>query len=472
MRTDSPDSIRGHEAAVLAVILTSYVMIVLDISVVITGLPRLAEELGFTEPGLSWVQSIYTLFFGGFLLLGARMGDMFGMRRMFLTGLAVFTGASLVIGLAPTAGWLLAARGAQGVGSAILAPATLALLQATFPPGPQRTRAVAYYGAAAGIAASIGLVAGGLLTDFVSWRAGFLINLPIGLAVGWATLRLIDETPRRPGGRLDIAGALVSTVGMGALVYGALRAAEAGWSDPLTVAALAGGGVVLVLFIRIEARAAQPIMPLRLFVDAERVTAYAGRALFLGGMISFFFFLTLYMQDVLMYPPSLAGLAFLPAMLVNFGIALLVPRLTARFGNLPLLTAGLMIAVVGMAWLSRATPATGFWLAIGLPSILVGVGQGCALSPLTASGIARVAPGDAGAAAGVVNVAHQLGSALGLGLTSAIAAPGAAALTGTDLMMHRYQWGLTAACAMLALAMLMVMRLTLSPRKAPKRKAI
>jgi MFS family permease len=168
----SPDSIRGREAAVLAVILTSYVMIVLDISVVITGLPRLAAELGFGEAGLSWVQSLYTLFFGGFLLLGARAGDIFGMRRMFLAGLAVFTGASLAIGLAPTAGWLLAARSVQGIGSAILAPATLALLQSNFAPGPQRTRAVAYYGGAAGIAASIGLVAGGLLTDFVSWRAG------------------------------------------------------------------------------------------------------------------------------------------------------------------------------------------------------------------------------------------------------------------------------------------------------------
>jgi len=462
----STDSIRGRDSAVLATILTSYVMIVLDISVVITGLPRLAAELAFPEAGLSWVQSIYTLFFGGFLLLGARAGDMFGMRRMFLAGLAIFTGASLAIGLAPTAGWLLAARAVQGVGSAILAPATLALLQANFAPGPRRTRAVAYYGAAAGIAASIGLVAGGLLTDFVSWRAGFLINLPIGLAVGWATLRLIDETPLHSGGRLDIAGALASTVGMGALVYGAIRAAEAGWGDPLTMAALVLGGLALALFARIEARAAQPIMPLRLFADAERVTAYAGRALFLGGMISFFFFLTLYMQDVLRYPPSLAGLAFLPAMLVNFGVALLVPRLTARLGNLPLLATGLVIAVIGMAWLSRANPASGFWLSIGLPSILVGAGQGCALSPLTASGIARVAPGDAGAAAGLVNVAHQLGSALGLGLTSAVAATGTALLSGPELMMHRYQWGLTAACAMLVLAMLLVLRLALPPRKA------
>lgn len=202
--SDRDGIIGGRDAAILATILTSYVMIVLDISVVITGLPLLAAELDFTEAGLSWVQSLYTLTFGGFLLIGARAGDMFGTRRMFVTGLAVFTAASLVIGLAPTAGWLLAARAVQGIGSAILAPAGLALLQANFAPGPKRTRPVAYYGAAAGIAASIGLVAGGLLADFVSWRAGFLINLPIGIGLIWAARRLIAETPARRGGPLGL----------------------------------------------------------------------------------------------------------------------------------------------------------------------------------------------------------------------------------------------------------------------------
>lgn len=452
-------TIRGRDAAILAVILLSYVMIVLDISVVITGLPRLAAELEFSEAGLSWVQSLYTLTFGGFLLLGARAGDMFGMRRMFIIGLAVFTAASVVIGLAPGAGWLLAARGVQGLGSAILAPATLALLQANFSPGPRRTRAVAYYGAAAGIAASIGLVLGGLLADFVSWRAGFLINLPIGIGLIWATTCMIDETPTQRGGRLDLVGGLISTVGMGALVYGAIRAAGHGWGDAVTLAALISGVVLLALFLRIEARSTAPIMPLRLFTDGERLTAYAGRALFLGGMISFFFFLTLYLQEVLGFSPSLTGLAFLPAMAVNFGTALLVPRLTARFGNLTLLTTGLVLAVIGMAWLSRAEPGTGFWLGVGLPSILVGAGQGFSLSPLTASGIARVAPQDAGAASGLVNVAHQLGSSLGLGLTTALSVTGAHALTGTELMLHRTHWGLMAATAMLALALILVLRL-------------
>lgn len=362
--SDRDGIIGGRDAAILATILTSYVMIVLDISVAITGLPLLAAELDFTEAGLSWVQSLYTLTFGGFLLIGARAGDLFGTRRMFVTGLAVFTAASLVIGLAPTAGWLLAARAVQGIGSAILAPASLALLQANFAPGPKRTRAVAYYGAAAGIAASIGLVAGGLLADFVSWRAGFLINLPIGIVLIWAARRLIAETPARRGGPLDLAGALSSTLGMGALVTGAIRAAETGWTDPVTLAALGAGVAVLALFIRIERRSARPIMPPRLFADAERATAYAGRALFLGGMISFFFFLTLYLQEGLGFSPSLTGLAFLPAMAVNFGASLLVPRLTERFGNLPLMTSGIALAALGMAWLSRATPGEAFWVSV------------------------------------------------------------------------------------------------------------
>lgn len=349
----------------------------------------------------------------------------------------------------------------QGIGSAILAPATLALLQANFAPGPQRVRAVAYYGAAAGIAASIGLVAGGLLADFISWRAGFLINLPIGLALIWAAKRLIAETPTRRGVQLDLRGVITSILGMGALVYGAIRAAEAGWTDPWTLAALTFGAAMLALFIRIQRRSPAPIMPLRLFADPERATAYAARALFLGGMISFFVFLTLYLQDALGFSPSRTGLAFLPAMAVNFAAALLVPRLTARLGNLRLLTAGLTLAVIGMGWLSLASPGSSFWLSVGLPSVLIGLGKGFTLSPLTSAGIARVAPQDAGAAAGLVNVSHQLGSALGLGVTTAIAAMGGAGLTGTALILHRTHFGLTAATVMLAAALVLVLRLSL-----------
>ena len=228
----------GHPRAVLAIILVSYFMVILDISVVLTGLPQIRDELGFADVSLAWVHNAYALAFGGLLLLGARAGDLLGRRRMFLAGLAVFTLASLVIGAAPSAAWLLAGRAAQGVGAAILVPSTLALLTATFREGPERTRAVAYYGAVAGIGASIGLVLGGVFADAFSWRAGFLINLPIGIVMLLAARRFVTETPRTRG-RFDVIGALCSTIGMGALVFGILHGAEAGWSDPLAIAAFA-----------------------------------------------------------------------------------------------------------------------------------------------------------------------------------------------------------------------------------------
>jgi MFS family permease len=437
-----------NKRAILAIILVSYVMIVLDTSVVLTGLPKIHLELGFSDAGLAWVQSAYTLTFGGFLLLAARAGDIVGRRRMLVGGLALFTLASLAIGAAATPMQLVAARAVQGLGAAILAPSTLALLQTTFAEGGERTHAVSLYSATAGIAASVGLVLGGVLAEWLSWRVGFLINLPIGVAMIWAALRYIPESPRRSG-QFDLTGALTSTLGMSALVYAFIRSASAGWSDLLTQAALAAGLLLLVAFVANERSAAQPIMPLRLFADRQRASAYAARMLFLGAMIGFFFFTTQYLQTVLRYPPSLTGMAFLPMTLVNFAVALQVPRLTRRFGNPRLLAAGLAVCLAGMAWLSRASPASGYWLTVALPMVLIGAGQGLTLSALTAAGIARVPAQDAGAASGVVNVAHQLGNSLGLAVLVALA--GAAPLA------QRVTTALTASSVMLLLALALLL---------------
>lgn len=233
-----------HAGAILAIILISYVMIVLDISVVLTGLPKIHQQLGFSETNLAWVQSAYTLTFGGFLLLGARAGDVHGRRRMFIVGVAIFTLASLAIGASPTATWMLVWRGIQGIGAAILAPSSLSLLQTNFAEGDARTRAVSYYAAAAGASATVGLVLGGVLAEWVSWRASFYINLPVGIGLVWATRRFITETPRHAG-TFDIPGAITSTLGMGGLVYGFIRSAHTGWADPLTLATL-GGAIVLI----------------------------------------------------------------------------------------------------------------------------------------------------------------------------------------------------------------------------------
>ncbi|WP_051317103.1 MFS transporter [Ectobacillus panaciterrae] len=456
----------SHRTAVLTIILASYLMIVLDISIVITALPKMHHDLGFSATGLSWVQNAYTLAFGGLLLLSARAGDILGRRRMFIAGIALFTAASLAIGLAQSASWLIGTRVLQGIGAAILAPSTLALLSANFPEGHERTRAVAYYSAVAGVGASIGLFLGGIFTDWLSWRAGFFINVPIGIAMMLAAPRYLAETEKHPG-RFDLAGAMSSTLGMTALVYGIVHSATTGWSNPVTVAALTAGVLLLAFFVFNEWRAEQPIMPLRLFASRERVGAYAARILFLGAMMGFWFFITQFLQGVSNFSPFEAGLAFLPMTLANFAIAIAVPRLTRRFGNARLLAGGVTLTMIGMFWLSRISADTLYVTGIALPMILIGIGQGASLGPLTAAGIAGVASKDAGAASGLVNVAHQLGGSLGLGiLVTVFAAAGSTILGDRDLLAHRISISLTGGTVMLALALVVVVMLIVRPRKA------
>jgi len=263
-------------------------MLVIDISIVLTGLPRIQAALGFSAAELSWIQNAYTLAFGGFLLLGARAGDILGRRRMFVTGLGIFTLASLAIGAAQSPAWMIAFRAVQGLGAAVLAPSTLALIATHFEEGQERNRALAWYAAAAGIGATLGLVLGGLLTDLISWRAGFLINLPIGSLLIAGTLRHIQETERH-NGRFDVAGAFTSTLGMCLLVFGIVEAAEAGWRNEVTQVSLAAGCVLLMVFVWIERHAAQPLLPLKLLTNARRNGAYAARLLFLSGMSGFWF---------------------------------------------------------------------------------------------------------------------------------------------------------------------------------------
>ncbi len=437
----------------LAIILASYTVIVLDISIVITALPKIHASLGFSSTALSWVQNAYLLAFGGLLLCGARAGDLIGRRRMFIMGLVLFTIASVAVGAAQTEAWLIGARGLQGVGAAILAPSSLALLQTGFRSGPERTRAVAYYAAVAGVAATVGLVVGGIFTGWLSWRIGFFINAPIGIAMILAAPRYLPETEPRPG-ELDAAGAAASTLGMAALVYGIVRSAEAGWTDALTLAAVATGVVLLALFVVNERRAAQPILPLRLFGSRERAAAYMARLLFLGAMAPFWFFTTQYLQSVAGYSPVQAGVAFLPTTVVNFAVAMAVPQLTRRFGNGALLAGGVALSLVGMVWLGRLSADTSYLTGIALPMILIGAGQGGALGPLTAAGIAGVAPEDAGAAGGVTNAAHQLGGSLGLGVLVAVfAAAGSSTLHGPELLAHRIGAALTAGAGLLGLAL-------------------
>jgi EmrB/QacA subfamily drug resistance transporter len=454
---------RAHTGAILAIVLVSYFMIVLDNSIVFTGLTRIRHDLGFSTPGLSWVQNAYALVFGGLLLLGARAGDVFGRRRMFVIGLSIFSVASLAIGASPTAEWMIAARAVQGVGSAILAPATLALLTATFPAGRERTRAVAAYGSVAGIGASVGLVLGGVLADLLSWRVGFLINVPIGIVMIVAALRFVDKGERMPG-RFDLLGAVTSTLGMSALVFGIVNSAEAGWGSVLTIGTLTAGVVLLAIFVACEWRATQPIMPLRLFRSAERSGAYLSRFLFAGAMLGFFFFVSQFMQGVLGFSPLQAGFAYLPMTVVNFAVAVLIPRLTRRFGNAALMVAGLAVAAVGMVWLGRVSVDTGYLTGIALPMILIGVGQGLAFAPLTAAGVTGVEVADAGAASGLVNVAHQLGGSLGVGVLVAVAAGAAGNGGALKMLANESSAALTTGAILLIVALVVSLLVVIGTR--------
>ncbi|MEU6644061.1 MFS transporter [Saccharomonospora sp. NPDC046836] len=449
-------------SAILAIILISYFMILLDNSVIFTGLPSIRTGLDLGPATLSWVQDGYTLVFGGLLLLGARAGDLIGRRRLFVAGLAIFGTASLLIGIAPTGWWVVAARALQGIGAAIVAPTSLSLITAHFE-GEARGRAVAWYGATAGIGASLGLLVGGALADWVSWRAAFLVNVPIAAVMIVAARRVLTETERRRG-RFDAVGALCATLGMGALVFAIIESAERGWSGPVTLTGLVVGVVLLAALVFHESRAGQPIMPLRLFASRERSGAYAARLLYMGAMIGFFYFTTQYLQDSLGFSPLEAGLGFLPMTVVNFAVAMMIPRLGARLPGAVLLSAGVTLTLAGMAWLSRLDAGDTYLAAVALPMLLIGAGQGLAFAPLTNSGIARVAAEDAGAASGLVNTAHQLGMALGLGILVAISArAGAGALDGAA----QVSAALTGASVLLALALLVVLAVIVPARHKP-----
>lgn len=454
---------------VLLVILCSYLMIVLDTSIVITALPQIRQTLGMSTTGLSWVQNAYTLAFGGLLLLGARAGDILGRRRLFIAGLALFMFASLLVALAQSSALLIGARALQGIGAAILAPSTLALLLVNFE-NQQRTRAIAWYGATAGFGASIGLLLGGVLTQWASWRVGFLINLPLGLALIIGTLRAVRETELHTS-TFDLAGALLSTIGMTSLVFGIVNAAHAGWTNPATIAGLVVGAVLLPLFAFHEARIPAPILPLRLFRHRVRAGAYSARILFLGAMMSFYFFTTQYLQEVLGFSAAQAGLAFLPTTLANFAAAMAIPKLTRWLGNAVLLAGGVAIGLVGMVLLASLGADSHYLSAVALPLALIGISQGACLSPLTAAAMTDVEPQDAGAASGLVNVSHQLGGSLGLSILTVAYSYGAGSSDSISARSAGISSAYLCGCVMLALTLIVVLALIVRGAGKPPKAA-
>ncbi|WP_460111595.1 MFS transporter [Streptomyces sp. YKOK-J1] len=441
----------ARSTLILAIICVGYFMVILDNSIVFTGLPQIRSGIGFSETGLSWITNAYVPVFGGLLLLGA--------------SLVVFSLASLLVGAAQSAWWLIAARALQGVGAAVLAPSALSLLTRSFAEGRARNRAMAAYSAVAGLGAAFGLVVGGLVADLISWRAGFFLNVPIGIVMMVLAVRFLPETARR-GGRFDVAGALLATVGSTALVLGIVDAAGHSWRAPATWLPFASGAVMLVWFVGVERRAAQPIVPLRLFASRERSGAYVTRMLYMGAMMGFFF-TAQFVQSVYGWTPLQAGLAFLPMTLVNFVFAVRVPRLLERFGGPRVLAAGVVLTTVGMAWLSRLDLHTPYLSGVALPMVIIGAGQGLALAPMTSSGVDGVAPEDAGAGSGLVNTVHQIGSALALSILAAVAATVSTGHAAADIA-ARSGMALTGSAVLLALAVAAVFTLIVPARASRK----
>jgi EmrB/QacA subfamily drug resistance transporter len=397
----------------MVMLLSCQLMFTLDTSVIVTALPKIRQTLNFSASGLAWVQDAYTLAFGGLLLLGSRLGDIFGRRRVFLAGVAVFAGASLLAGVAPTSQVLIFGRAVQGVAGAIAAPSTLSLLLTTFTESHARTRAIALYSSVASGGTAVGLIAGGFLTSTLSWRWGMFINVPIGIAIVVFGPRILPNTERHPG-RFDATGAVTSTLGMTGLVYGFVRAAEAGWSNTWAIGAFATGLALMIAFVMTELLAAQPITPMRLFTERVRAGSYLARAFINGGMFSFFFYISQYLEGVRNYSPLGVGYAFLPLTLVMFTTAQVIHRVPAHIKPATLIIAGTATGFVGMAWLSRLSAGTQFFPNIVLPMMMLGFGIGIAFIKLTGVSVAGVPQRDEGAASGLVNVSQQVGASLGL----------------------------------------------------------
>jgi EmrB/QacA subfamily drug resistance transporter len=396
-----------HPALALTVIAASQLMVVLDATIVNIALPQVQQALGFSTTDLSWVLNAYTLTFGGLLLLGGRAGDILGRRRVFIAGILIFTLASFLGGLATSAGWLLAARALQGVGGAIAAPTALALITTNFAEGPERNRAFGVFGAVAGAGGALGLLAGGMLTSWLSWRWVLFVNVPIGVLLAVLAPLYITESERQPG-RFDLAGALTSTAGMTALVYGFISAAQDGWTGPTTLGSFTAAAVLLAAFLSIETRTRQPITPLHMFADRNRAGSYAIMLSLAAAMFGMFFFLTLFVQDVLGYSPLRAGLSFLPvtaAIIVSSQVA-------AR--SLP--RAGTVLALTGLAWLSQVSVTSGYLDGLLGPMLVFALGMGLLFVPLTVVAVSGVPPHEAGAASSLLNVMQQVGGSLGLSI--------------------------------------------------------
>ena len=463
--TNSTKSNRRWSA--LALIVTAQFMVILDVAIVNVALPSIKSDLGFSQENLQWVISAYAILFGGALLLGGRLADLLGRRRLFIAGLALFASSSLLCGLAWSEGSLIAFRGLQGLGGALLAPAALSLLMTTFAEGRERNLALGIYGAASGSGAAVGVLLGGVLTSYLSWSWIFFINVPVAVAAIALTPVLLRESRADLAHRhFDFPGAISVTSGLMLLVYALTRAGSDGWGAPSTLALLGGSAALILAFVAIELRSRSPLLPLRIF--RSRTLTAANIAMAIVGAVAFseFFLLTLYLQNVLHYSAVESGVAFAGfalSVVVTSNIAQVV---VGRIGVRPTLTAGLLLSAASVAYLTRL-PVDGHYFWDLFPGfVLGGAGMGLSFVPVTIAGLTGVQGADAGVASGLINTSRQIGGATGVAAVSAIAAastngylsahPALSAASGLD---HGFRTGLYVLTGLLVLGALVVIAL-------------
>jgi EmrB/QacA subfamily drug resistance transporter len=465
---------------VLAIVLIGQFMVVLDASIVNVALPSIQRDLHFSTSGLQWIVNAYTLTFAGFLLLGGRAADLYGRRKVFLVGLTVFTVSSLLGALAQDQAWLITARAVQGLGAAILAPATLTILTSSFAEGPARAWALGAWSAVSAAGASAGALLGGILTEFLGWRWILFVNVPVGVVALIAARRYVPESRADLHNRhLDLAGAVTVTAGLVAIVYALVRTETYSWGSAQVLLPLALGVVLLVVFLVLQARFSKaPLVPLRIFRSRFVAGGNLVMLMMFGALFGSWYFETLYMQHVLGYSPLRAGLAFLPQTVLIAAGAQVTSRLVPRFGPRPLIVLGTLVAAAGLGWLAQISVSSTFVADLLGPYVLIGLGMGLAVTPIAVAGTAGVPREEAGLASGLLNTSRTVGASIGLaalatiaaGRTSGVLSGGAAtpahtadALTQGYALAFGIAAGVLVATAMVAVATLPSLRALVRP---------
>ncbi len=406
----------------LVLLAAAQFVVILDASIVNVALPSIGTDLRFSQDNLAWVVNAYTLTFGGFLLLGGRMADLLGRRRMFMAGLVLFALASLAGGFTSSEGLLIAARAIQGLGAALLSPAALSVVTTTFTEGAERNRALGVWGAVAGSGGAAGVLLGGMLTEWAGWEWVLWVNVPIALGAVAFTRGLIAESRAESATRrFDVLGAFSITAGLSILVYALVDATDAGWGSTQTVGLLALAAVLVVAFVGIELRSDHPLVPFRVFRSRTLTGANVSGLLIGASLFSMFFFVSLYMQQVLGYSALKAGLAYLPLALTIIVSAGVASQLATRVGFKPVLIAGMLLVAVGLVWFSQVSVGGGYVSDILGPSLVAAVGLGFAFVPVTIAAVSGVSEQDSGLASGLINTSQQIGGALGLAILATVA---------------------------------------------------